>query len=56
MKILFIKLSKMGSKIRKTIACQLHEVAKLIGEKETESVLLEILLKMLKDKSIYTFQ
>lgn len=46
---LFQSLLKSGDKIRKPLACALHEIAKIIGEEHTEKDLLSALESFLKD-------
>jgi len=46
---LFQSLLKSGDKIRKPLACALHEIAKIIGEEQTEKDLLSALESFLKD-------
>jgi len=46
---LFQSLLKSNDKIRKPLACALHEIAKIIGEEQTEKDLLSALESFLKD-------
>lgn len=47
---LYIKLSKSSDpRIKKTLAYSIHEIAKLIGQQQTEEMLIKILHQYLKD-------
>lgn len=49
---LYQKLSKINdARIRKTLACSIHELAKILGQEYTEADLLPVLEKFLKEKS-----
>jgi len=48
---LFRALLKNGDKIKKPLACSLHEIAKIIGEEKAEKELLGVLESFLKDSS-----
>jgi len=51
---LFQVLIKNGDKIKKPLACALHEIAKIIGEEKAEKELIKVLGTFLKDPSILT--
>lgn len=48
---LFQALTKSNDRVRKPLACSLHEIAKIIGEEKTEKDLLSVLELFLKDPS-----
>lgn len=48
---LYQKLTKINdARIRKTLACSIHELAKILGQETTEADLLPVLEKFLKEK------
>jgi serine/threonine-protein phosphatase 4 regulatory subunit 1 len=53
---LFHSLLKNGEKIKKPLACSLHEIAKIIGEEKAEKELLSVLESFLKDSSIIYYK
>ena len=47
---LFQTVLKNDSKIRKPLACSLHEIAKIVGEEKAEKELISVLEGFLKEK------
>jgi serine/threonine-protein phosphatase 4 regulatory subunit 1 len=50
---LFHVLLKNGDKIKRPLACALHEIAKIIGEEKAEKELIGILESFLKSSSTF---
>jgi len=48
---LFKDLTKGPEKVKQTLACSLHEIAKIIGEEQTEKELFKVMEDFLKDPS-----
>lgn len=49
---LYTKLTKINdARIRKTLACSIHELAKILGQEYTENDLLPVLERFLKEKT-----